>query len=122
MAWIDYDKDGWPDLFILNGRRLEKTPEGTSNRLYHNNRDGTFTDITAKAGLTQSSWAAGVCVGDYNNDGHLDLFITNWGENILYRNNGDGTFTDVTKAAGLLHGKNRWVPAARSSKQRAMAC
>lgn len=108
LAWIDYDGDGWPDLFLLNGRRLEKTPDGTTNRLYHNNRDGTFSDVTAGAGLTRSAWASGVCVGDYNNDGHLDLFITNWGENILYRNNGNGTFTDVTKEAGLLHGKNRW--------------
>ena len=79
-------------------------PPGSSNRLYHNNRDGTFTDVTAKAGLLDpAGWAQGVCVGDYNNDGFEDLFLTYYGQNRLYRNNGDGTFTDVTAKAGLLH-------------------
>ena len=73
-AFFDYDNDGWMDAFILGGRRLEGIPPGASNRLYHNNRDGTFTDVTAKAGLTDAGWASGVCVGDYNNDGFEDLY------------------------------------------------
>jgi hypothetical protein len=90
------------DIFILGGRKLEGLVPGASNRLYHNNRDGTFTDITAKAGLIDAGWANGVCVGDYNNDGFEDLYLTYYGQNKLYRNNGDGTFTDVTAKAGLL--------------------
>ena len=101
-AFIDYDNDGWMDIFLLNGRRVAEIPAGATNRLYHNNRDGTFTDVTAKAGLTEEGWAMGVCVGDYNNDGFDDLFITYYGQNKLYHNNGDGTFTDVTEKAGLL--------------------
>ena len=100
-AFFDFDNDGWMDVFILGGRRLESIPEGASNRLYHNNRDGTFTDVTAAAGLTDAGWAVGVCVGDYNNDGFEDLFVTYFGQNRLYRNNGNGTFTDVTSHAGL---------------------
>jgi hypothetical protein len=101
-AFFDYDNDGWMDIFILGGRRLEDTPADASNRLYKNNRDGTFTDVTRKAGLWDAGWAVGVCVGDYNNDGFEDLFLTYYGQNKLYRNNGDGTFTDVTAKAGLL--------------------
>ncbi|WP_260741537.1 CRTAC1 family protein [Tunturiibacter lichenicola] len=100
-AFFDYDNDGWMDIFILGGRRLSEIPAGASNHLYRNNRDGTFTDVTKKAGLTDAGWAIGVCVGDYNNDGFEDLFVTYFGQNRLYRNNGDGTFTDVTKQAGL---------------------
>ncbi len=108
-AFVDYDNDGWVDLFILSGQRLTNTPPGTTNRLYKNNRDGTFTDVTRAAGLEHTGWACGVCVGDYNNDGWEDLFVTYWGQNKLYRNNGDGTFTDITKEAGLLYeGKTRW--------------
>ena len=105
-AFFDYDNDGWMDAFILGGRRLEGVPPGASNRLYHNNRNGTFTDVTAKAGLTDAGWAQGVCVGDYNNDGFEDLFLTYYGQNRLYRNNGDGTFTDVTDKAGLHEPRN----------------
>ncbi len=108
VAFIDYDNDGWMDLFIPNGTRLGGAPPGTTNRLYRNNRDGTFTDVTEKAGLVRSGWAEGVTVGDFNNDGFEDIFVTYWGENVLYRNNGDGTFTDVTRQAGLLHGGKRW--------------
>ena len=100
-AFIDYDNDGWMDLFVLSGTRLGGAPEGTTNRLYKNNRDGTFTDVTEKAGLRSVGWATGVCVGDYNNDGFDDIFCTNFGQNTLYRNNGDGTFTDVTAKAGV---------------------
>jgi hypothetical protein len=107
-AFIDYDNDGWMDLFLLSGTRLEGAPAGATNRLYKNNRDGTFTDVTERAGLGGVGWASGVCVGDYNNDGFDDLFCTSFGQNALYRNNGDGTFTDVTKAAGLLNAQPRW--------------
>ena len=101
VAFLDYDNDGWLDVLILSGTRFEHPPADTANRLYHNNRDGTFTDVTKKAGLARAGWAMGVTVGDYNNDGFDDIFITYWGQNVLYRNNGDGTFTDVTRAAGL---------------------
>jgi enediyne biosynthesis protein E4 len=111
-AFFDYDNDGWMDIFILGGRTLKGTPPGSGNRLYHNNRDGTFRDVTAKAGLAdgdgEQGWAQGVCVGDYNNDGWEDLFLTYYGQNRLYRNNGDGTFTNVTAEAGLLHPKTRY--------------
>jgi hypothetical protein len=107
-AFIDYDNDGWLDIFLLSGSRLQDVPTGATNRLYKNNRDGTFSDVTAKAGLARTGWACGVGVGDYNNDGFEDLFVTYWGQNVLYRNNGDGTFTDVTKPAGLLSKTPRW--------------
>jgi len=107
-AFFDYDNDGWMDIFIIGGRRLEGIPPGSSNRLYHNNRDGTFTDVTEKAGLFHCGWACGVCVGDYNNDGFEDLFLTYYGQNRLYRNNGDGTFTEVTEKAGLLYPTTRF--------------
>src|SRR5579859_6932612 len=100
-AFIDYDSDGWMDIFVLSGTRLEGAPPGASNRLYKNNRDGTFTDVTSKSGLTRAGWAYGVTIGDFNNDGFEDIFLTYWGQNVLYRNNGDGTFTDVTREAGL---------------------
>jgi hypothetical protein len=107
-AFFDYDNDGWMDIFLLTGTRLDGVPPGTSNRLYKNNRDGTFTDVTEKAGLNSVGWASGVCVGDYNNDGYEDLFCTYFGQNRLYRNNGDGTFTDVTKESGLSDEHTRW--------------
>ena len=107
-AFTDYDNDGWMDIFILSGTRLEGVPPGTTNRLYKNNRDGTFTDVTEKAGLTAIGWASAVCVGDYNNDGFEDLFCTYFGQNRLYRNNGDATFSDVTKASGLGIEQTRW--------------
>ncbi|MGB2589299.1 MAG: CRTAC1 family protein [Candidatus Acidiferrum sp.] len=107
-AFIDYDNDGWMDIFLLCGTRLEGAPPEATNRLYKNNRDGTFTDVTEKAGLHAVGWACGVCIGDYNNDGFEDIFCTYFGQNILYRNNGDGTFTNVTKDAGLLNAEPRW--------------
>lgn len=107
-AFVDYDGDGWMDIFLLGGSRMSGVPPTTSNRLYRNNRDGTFTDVTEKAGLQFAGWASGVCVGDYNNDGFEDLFCTFYGQNKLYRNNGDGTFRDVTKKAGLENSTTRW--------------
>jgi enediyne biosynthesis protein E4 len=107
-AFIDYDNDGWMDIFLLSGTRLQSTPADATNRLFKNNRDGTFTDVTEKAGLRAAGWASGVCIGDYNNDGFEDIFCTYFGQNRLYRNNGDGTFSDVTKAAGLWNSTPRW--------------
>jgi enediyne biosynthesis protein E4 len=101
VAFIDYDNDGWQDLFVLSGTRLDGDPAGATNRLYKNNRNGTFTDVTQQAGLRRTGWASAVTVGDYDNDGFDDLFITYYGRNVLYRNNGNGTFTDVTEKAGL---------------------
>ncbi len=101
-AFLDYDNDGWLDILVLCGSRFGDPPPDASNRLYKNNRDGTFSDVTRKAGLFRTGFAYGVTVGDYNNDGYDDLFITYWGQNVLFRNNGDGTFTDVTERAGLI--------------------
>ena len=103
IAFFDYDRDGWLDIFLVNGTRHEGFPRGQepTNHLYHNNRDGTFTDVTEKAGLKHPGWGYGVCIGDYDNDGYDDLFLTYFGQNVLYHNNGDGTFTDVTEKAGL---------------------
>jgi hypothetical protein len=110
VAFYDFDHDDWLDLFLVNGTRLEGFPKGSEpvSRLFKNNRDGTFTDITAKSGMTRSGWGQGCCVGDYDNDGLNDLFVTYYGQNILYKNRGDGTFTDVTAKAGLTQAKTRW--------------
>jgi hypothetical protein len=110
IAFFDYDHDGWLDIFLLNGTKHEGFPPGhePTNHLYHNNRDGTFTDVTEAAGLRHTGWGYGVCVGDYDNDGNDDLFLTYFGKNVLYRNNGDGTFTDVTAKAGLEHRDSRY--------------
>lgn len=110
VALFDYDNDGWLDIFVANGWGLGQFPEGQEpfSHLYHNNRDGTFVDVTQKAGLVRHGWAQGACVGDFNNDGHLDLFVTYYGKNVLFRNNGDGTFTDITKEAGLLQPVDRY--------------
>ncbi len=102
-AFLDYDNDGWLDIVVLTGRRLEHTPREAVIRLYRNNRDGTFVDVTDKSGLGRSVWACGITIGDYDNDGYDDIFITCWGQNILFHNKGDGTFEDVTEKAGLLH-------------------
>ena len=108
VAFFDYDNDGWQDILVLTGRRRENSPQDAIIRLYHNNRDGTFRDVTAKSGLGRSVWAAGVTIGDYDNDGQDDLFIACWGQNILFHNNGDGTFSDVTEKAGLIHPGTRY--------------
>lgn len=109
IAFFDYDNDGWLDILVLCGTRMEEPPATATNRLYKNNRDGTFTDVTEKAGLVRTGWASSVTIGDYNNDGFDDIFITYYGQNVLYKNNGDGTFSDVTRQAGLLYtGSLRW--------------
>ncbi len=112
VAWIDYDNDGFPDLYFVNGA------PGAANALYHNNKDGTFTDVTERAGVAANgggkdgaaakAYKTGVAVGDYDNDGYLDLYVTAFGPNILYRNNGDGTFRDVTATAKVAGGLNEW--------------
>jgi enediyne biosynthesis protein E4 len=131
-AFFDYDQDGWLDIYLSNGtriadfapgqplpslqdsdylKRLEVSwPPGKTPHTYllKNNRDGTFTDVTEKAGIAREGWQTGVCVGDYDNDGWDDLFLTFWGQNVLFHNNGDGTFTDVTHKAGLYQEEVRW--------------
>jgi hypothetical protein len=110
VAVLDFDADGWLDVFLVNGSVLEGFPRGSAptNHLYRNRRDGTFEDVTDKAGLTQSGWGQGACAGDYDNDGFDDLFVTYWGQNHLYRNRGDHTFEDVTAVTGLSTTKPRW--------------
>ncbi|MGB2593228.1 MAG: CRTAC1 family protein [Candidatus Acidiferrum sp.] len=103
VAFIDYDNDGWPDIFLVNGMDWPGHGDKHSTpKLYHNNQDGTFTDVTHKAGLDSvEMYGMGVAVGDYDNDGYDDLFVTAYGQNHLFHNNGNGTFTDVTQKAGL---------------------
>jgi enediyne biosynthesis protein E4 len=102
VAFIDYDNDGWPDLFFVNGMDWPgHIQKHTTPKLFHNNRDGTFTDVTHKAGLDVEMYGMGVAVGDYDNDGFDDLFVTAFGQSWLFHNNGNGTFTDVTQKAGL---------------------
>ena len=111
IAFFDYDNDGWLDIYLSNGNRLDAQwapGKAPTTHLYKNNRDGTFTDVTEHSGLARTGWQTGICVGDYNNDGWDDLFCTFWGHNILFRNNGNGTFTDVTQQAGLSQEHGRW--------------
>ena len=111
VAIFDYDNDSWPDIFLVNGELLpakdQKAPHPTSH-LFHNNHNGTFTDVTAHAGLTEAGWGQGACVGDYDNDGYEDLFVTAYGKNRLYHNQGNGTFTEVAAAAGVAGTGKLW--------------
>ena len=102
-AFVDYDNDGWMDIYLVNSGHADfyTPPTPLRNALYRNNRDGTFTDVTEKAGVGAGGYGMGVAVGDYNGDGFPDLYVTQYGRSILYRNNGDGTFTDVTERAGV---------------------
>ncbi len=105
---FDYDRDGWPDIYFTNAPTVEMAVKGEKSRgvLYHNNHDGTFSDVTAKSKLDATCFAMGGAVGDYDNDGWPDLYLTCLGGNVLYHNHGDGTFTDVTAKAGVADG--RW--------------
>ena len=109
VAIFDYDNDGWPDIFLVNGTTLEGFARGKAptNHLYHNNHDGTFTDVTVKAGLDATGWGQGVCVGDYDNDGWEDLYITYYGKNRLYHNE-HGTFVEVAEKAGVAGSGKAW--------------
>ncbi len=109
-AIIDYDRDGWPDIFIVNGSTLSGTqpPEPPTNHLFHNNHDGTFTDVTAKAGLVSTGWGQGVCVGDYDNDGFDDIYVTGYGTNRLFHNQGNGTFREVAQQSGVAGSGKEW--------------
>ena len=108
-AIFDYDNDGWPDIFLVNGTTLEGFPAGAAptNHLYRNNHDGTFTDVTAKAGLTATGWGQGVCVGDYDNDGWEDLYVTYYGKNRLYHNQ-NGVFAEVADGSGVAGTGKAW--------------
>jgi hypothetical protein len=111
VAIFDYDNDGWPDIFLVNGTTLEGFPAGKTtaprNHLYRNNHDGTFTDVTTKAGLTATGWGQGVCVGDYDNDGWEDLYVTYYGKNRLYHNQ-SGVFTEVAGQSGVAGTGKAW--------------
>ena len=107
VGLIDYDNDGWLDIYLVNGSTYDaldgkETPPHAA--LFHNNHDGTFTDVAAKAGVTNDRWGFGVAIADYDNDGWPDIFVCNFGKNRLYRNNHDGTFTDVAEKAGVTLG------------------
>src|ERR1700684_1485274 len=113
VAVLDYDRDGWPDIYLVNGNALESTTAQNKNppptgHLYHNNHDGTFTDVTKAAGLTASGWGQGACVGDYDNDGFDDLYVTYYGKNRLYHNEGNGTFKEVAEALGVAGTGREW--------------
>ena len=109
-GFIDFDNDGWQDIFLVNGTRLDGLPNDQSptNHLYRNNGDGTFRDVTEKAGLTRTGWGQSVCIGDYDNDGYDDIFVSYFGKNALYHNNRNGTFTDVAEKAGVANNRTRW--------------
>ncbi|HXW08011.1 MAG TPA: CRTAC1 family protein [Vicinamibacterales bacterium] len=109
-AALDYDGDGWLDVFLVNGSVLEGFPKGQepTSHLYRNKGDGTFEDVTERAGLRQSGWGQAACAGDYDNDGHADLYVTYWGQSRLFRNKGNGTFEDATTRAGLTEPRARW--------------
>ncbi|MFZ0745357.1 MAG: VCBS repeat-containing protein, partial [Terracidiphilus sp.] len=108
VAIFDYDNDGLPDILFVNGDRFQQNGTPPTPYLYHNLGGLKFEDVTQKAGLKHTGWGQGVCAGDIDNDGYVDLFITQWGQNILYHNQGNGTFRDETEARGLISPKTRW--------------
>src|SRR5450432_4907441 len=110
VAFYDYDHDGWLDIFLVNGTRFDANwtkADAPVSRLYKNNRDGTFTDVTLKAGLARTGWGQGCCIGDYDNDGVDDLLVTYWGDCVLYRNNGDGRSEERRVGKEC---RSRWSP------------
>src|SRR5215469_10658316 len=107
VAILDYDNDGWPDIFLVNGTKIGRSA-GTAGYLYHNNHDGTFTNVTASAGLKSGGWGQGVCVGDYDNDGLDDFYVTYYGKNRLYHNEGNGKFKEVAESAGVAGSGSEW--------------
>lgn len=110
VAILDYDGDGYPDIFLVNGTYLHPEPDQTppTSHLFHNNHDGTFTDVTAGSGLTTTGWGQGACVGDYDNDGRPDLYVTGYGKNRLYHNEGHGRFREVAEEAGVAGTGKEW--------------
>ena len=110
VAILDYDRDGWPDIFLVNGTNLPGTraAEAPTSHLFHNNHDGTFTDVTAKAGLISTGWGQGACVGDYDNDGFDDLYVTGYGKGRLFHNQGNGTFKEVAEQSGVAGPGDQW--------------
>jgi YHS domain-containing protein len=110
VAILDYDRDGWQDIFLVNGSTLDAITSKSkpTSHLFHNNRDGTFTDVTARAGISFSGWGQGACVGDYDNDGYDDVYITAYGKNHLFHNRGNGTFKDVSEQSGVSGTGKEW--------------
>jgi hypothetical protein len=112
VAIIDYDRDGWPDIFVVNGNTISRdaadSREKPTSHLFHNNHDGTFTDVTFRAGLVSTGWGQGVCVGDYDNDGFDDLYVTGYGKNRLFHNEGNGTFKELAEQAGVVGSGKEW--------------
>ena len=110
VAILDYDRDSWPDIFLVNGTVMGEPPKANppTSHLFHNNHDGTFEDVTVKAGLVSTAWGQGACVGDYDNDGYEDLYVTGYGKNRLYHNQGNGTFKEVAEQAGVAGTGKEW--------------
>jgi hypothetical protein len=110
VAFVDYDNDGWLDVFLVNGSRFEHVPneQELTSRLYHNEKNGRFTDVSIAAGVARSGWGGGVCAGDYDNNGFIDLYVTYWGPNSLYRNLGNGRLADVAAASGVAGPPQEW--------------
>jgi len=109
VALLDFDQDNWLDIFLVNGSSFSSvSSRKPTSYLFRNNRDMTFTDVSEKAGILVTGWGQGSCVGDYDNDGFDDLFVSYWGRNVLYRNNSNGTFADVSQKTGVAGTEGRW--------------
>src|SRR5207249_1192204 len=110
VAFLDYDRDGWQDVFLVNGTTLDgaRGAEPPTNHLYRNQGNGRFRDVTAESGMTRTGWGSGVCVGDVANSGSDDVYVTYWGKNALFRNDGHGKFTDIAAASGVAGDGKAW--------------